>query len=146
MSFVRPSSTRVQCTTALCVWTALFSAACTTPDSTTPTSERVQVRIDSMGVAGVAPLDLGIYVNADRPAWVAPGNLPPHALVDTVRLRSTPSFTPDVTDGAVHVEFVDGQLGGGGGGIRIVDRKGLIPWRRLLRWTPKQTHGSFTKP
>jgi hypothetical protein len=68
-----------------------------------------------MIVHGVAPHELGILVYADGAASVEFGARPPRALVDTVRLRSTPNFTLDVSEGAVHVDFVDGQLGGGGG-------------------------------
>jgi hypothetical protein len=74
----------------------------------------VQVRIDSMDVHGVNPSVRSILIYADSPSSVQFGIEPPHLLVDTVRLRSTPSFTLDVSKGAVHVEFVDGQLEDGG--------------------------------
>lgn len=90
-------------------------AGCDGAQSSSPPPPSVRIRIDTMIVQGVAPHELGILVYADGPASVEFGSRPRHALVDTVRLRSTPSFTLDVSEGAVHVDFVDGQLGGGGG-------------------------------
>jgi hypothetical protein len=93
----------------------ILSTGCTTAENSPPPARAVQVHLDSMGVHGVAPLQLGILVYADGPASVKFGARPLHKLLDTVRLRSTPAFTLDVSKSAVHVEFVDGQLGGGGG-------------------------------
>ena len=89
-------------------------AGCTKHDSASTPTRLVQVRIDSMDVHGVNPSSLGILLYADGPASVRFGTEPPHLLVDTVRLRSAPSFTLDVSKGAVHIEFVDGQLDSGG--------------------------------
>lgn len=94
---------------------AILITGCSGPEQPPRAARSVQVHFDSMGVHGVAPLDLGILVYADGPASVKFGARPLHQLVDTVRLRSTPSFMLDVSNGAVNVEFVDGQLGGGGG-------------------------------
>ncbi|QJR37471.1 hypothetical protein HKW67_19115 [Gemmatimonas groenlandica] len=98
---------------AVGAWMVLF-AGCTSPDAASTPTQSVQVRIDSMDVHGVNPSALSILIYADGPASVKFGTEPPHLLVDTVRLRSAPSFTLDVSKGAVHVEFVDGQLDGGG--------------------------------
>lgn len=76
--------------------------------------ESVHVRIDSMGVAGVNIPALSILIYAEGNASVTFGTQAPHVLVDTIRLRSVPSYTLDVSNGAVHVEFVGGQLEGGG--------------------------------
>jgi hypothetical protein len=89
-------------------------AGCTSSDTSSMPIHSVQVRIDSMDAHGINPDFLGILIYADGPASVKFGTQPPHLLIDTVRLRSTPSFTVDVSKGAVHVEFVDGQLEGGG--------------------------------
>ena len=93
---------------------AAVSAGCTNADRSSTPTQSVQVRIDSMDVHGVNPSSLAILLYADGPASVRFGAEPPHVLADTVRLRSAPSFTLDVSKGAVHVEFVDGQLDGGG--------------------------------
>ena len=96
---------------------AVVVAGCDGAQSSSPPPTPVRVRIDTMIVHGVAPHELGIFVYADGAASVEFGARPPHVLVDTLRLRSTPSFTLDVSEGAVHVDFVHGQLGGGGGVI-----------------------------
>ena len=78
---------------------------------------RVLVHTDSLGVSGVM-LDNGlkgrILVYGNGRARVSFGADAPRVLLDTVRLRSVPSFTADVTDSDLHLELVGGQLPGGG--------------------------------
>lgn len=113
MSIMRRGFAATRIASVVCAWTVLANA-CTNSGTASPPKRSVQIRIDSMTVHGVAPLDLGILIYGDSRASVQFGTQPPHLLVDTVRLRSTPSFTLDVSAGSVHVEFVDGQLDGGG--------------------------------
>ena len=113
MSIMRCTSVLARTIVAVGAWTVPLASYTSSDPSQTPT-QSMQMRIDSMNVHGVNPSALSILIYADGPASVKFGAEPPHLLVDTVRLRSTPSFTLDVSKGAVHVEFVDGQLDGGG--------------------------------
>ena len=80
---------------------------------TTSNAERVLFRVDSTRVVGITN-GLQILMYADGSATVDFGSGGPRSLADTVRLGSMPGFTLDITDGAVHVEVVAGQLSGGG--------------------------------
>lgn len=93
---------------------ALATASCSQSRAAESPDKPVRVRIDSMGVAGINIPDLSILMYAEGDAFVTFGTQSPQRLVDTVRLRSVPSHTLDVSNGAVHVELVGGQLPGGG--------------------------------
>ena len=79
---------------------------------------RALVHVDSVGIRGVQLNESGlvgrVLIYARGPARVGFGGEEPRVLTDTVRLRSLPSFTVDVTDSDVHIELVGGQLPGGG--------------------------------
>ena len=84
----------------------------------TSLAPRALVRFDSVGIRGVQLNASGlvgrVLIYASGPARVGFGGEEPRVLTDTVRLRSLPSFTVDVTDSDVHIELVGGQLPGGG--------------------------------
>ncbi len=76
------------------------------------------VRFDSLALSGVALNANGligrVLIFADGPARVGFGTAPLAVLADTIRLRSLPSFTVDVSQSDVHVQLVGGQLPRGG--------------------------------
>lgn len=90
------------------------ASACSQPPAVASATERVQVRIDSMGVAGFSIPGLSLLMYADGAATVDFGSGPLRSLADTIRFSSAPSSALDVSAGTVHVEMVGGELPGGG--------------------------------
>lgn len=107
-------------TAAFTIAAALLLGASSPRRSTLPDSSHAVtlVHIDSLVVTGVSLDATGlvgrVLIYADGPARAGIGSTPLKALADTIRLRSLPGFTVDVSQSAVHVELVGGQLPRGG--------------------------------